>query len=122
MSPRAVTREEQSVKYWPTAKARELLDAEITEAELQALIVEAAKAFGWLSYHTHNSRHSAAGFPDLVLVRTGELLFVELKSAKGKLTAAQSEWLNALDGATTVEANVWRPRDLTDALSRLARR
>lgn len=119
---RAVTRQEQSVKYWPTAKARELLDAEITEAELQALIVEAAKAFGWLIYHTHDSRHSAAGFPDLVLVRDGELLFVELKSAKGKISAAQTEWLALLGTVASIDVAMWRPHDLTDALARLARR
>ena len=37
--------------------------------EFMPAVVELAKRFGWLLYHTHNSRRSASGFPDLVMVR-----------------------------------------------------
>ena len=46
------------------------------------------------------------GFPDLVLARDGEVLFVELKSSKGKPTTEQVIWLNELGGGC-----VWRPDD-----------
>ena len=65
---------------------------------------------GWRSYHTYDSRRSAPGWPDLVLLRGGVALFRELKLDKGRLTAAQVEWIEALRGAG-LDASVWRPRD-----------
>lgn len=111
-------RAEQAVRYWPTEKTRSVL-AGTTEADLQATVVDAARACGWLVYHTYDSRRSAAGFPDLVLARHGELLFVELKSAKGKTSRDQDEWLDALRCVAGVGVYVWRPEDLDTAIERL---
>lgn len=68
----------------------------MTEAELQADIIALARYMGWLVYHTHDSRRSAKGFPDLCMVRGDRLLFVEIKSAKGKTTPEQDDWLRSL--------------------------
>ena len=87
----------------------------LTEAQLQATILEAAGWHKWLVYHTHDSRRSAAGYPDLTLARGTRLVFAELKSAKGKVTHAQQAWLDAL-AATGAEVYVWRPPDLAEAL------
>ncbi len=51
-----------------------------------------------------------AGFPDLVLIKAGRLLFAELKAAKGVLTPEQRTWLNGLRGACG-EVYLWRPED-----------
>lgn len=48
------------------------------------------------------------GFPDLVLARNGEVLFVELKSEKGKLSPEQRDWLAHTNG------RLWRPADWPD--------
>jgi hypothetical protein len=64
-------------------------------------------------YHTHDSRRSEPGFPDLVLVRHERLLFVELKSGKGKLTPAQAQWFGRLSQAGA-SVRVWRPSDWLD--------
>src|SRR5688572_19177552 len=40
-----------------------------TERAFQAQVVKYARLMGWTAYHTHDSRRSQAGFPDLVLVR-----------------------------------------------------
>ena len=92
----------------------------MTEKELQAAIVEAAKWGGWYIYHTHDSRRSAAGFPDLVMVRGREMLAWELKSSRGRLTGAQLSWLAALSAVPGVDARVVRPEHLDDAVARLA--
>lgn len=92
-----------------------------TEAELDSALREASKDAGWIRYHTYRSVRSPAGFPDLVLVRPPEILFVELKSAKGKLTAEQETWLASLR-ACGLEVYVWRPADYEDALRRLLSR
>jgi hypothetical protein len=85
----------------------------VSEAALQALILDAARWTGWFVYHTHDSRRSQPGFPDLVLVHrdTGRVLFRELKTDKGKLTPAQREWLGYL--SIQHDAGVWRPADWT---------
>ncbi len=82
----------------------------LTEAEFQQMIIDRGRLLGWLVYHTHDSRRSAAGFPDLVLCRDGRVIFAEVKSEKGKLSKAQLAWLYELKAAVD-EAYVWRPSE-----------
>lgn len=86
----------------------------MTEAQLLQAVRDLAKLRGWLCYHTHDSRRSEPGFPDLVLVhpRTGDLVMAELKSGNGRLTHAQREWTAAL-AAAGLSVFIWRPADLT---------
>ena len=68
----------------------------ISEAELQTAIIDCAVALGWLVYHTHDSRHSPEGFPDLILVREPRLIIAELKGVDrrgrpGVVKVAQAE-------------------------------
>jgi len=79
----------------------------ITEREFQAQVVQLARLCGWLVYHTHDSRRSAAGFPDLVLVRE-TVLFVELKVPPNRLSPDQTAWVERLRGAGQA-ACVWTP-------------
>jgi len=95
----------------------------MTESELQSAVIEMARLFGWLVHHDRPSQNSKGrwstaiqgdpGFPDLVLARDGVVLFVELKSAKGKMSDAQTEWFTALSGGPVV-GQIWRPEDLRD--------
>ncbi len=82
-----------------------------SEKDFQAQILDLARLAGFLVYHTHDSRRSAPGFPDLVLVRPPVVLFVELKSESGKLRPEQKAWLDALRACESVEAYLWRPGD-----------
>ena len=53
------------------------------------------------------------GFPDLVLVKDGTLLFVEVKKESGKVSRDQDKWLELLrESGARVE--VWRPTQLDD--------
>lgn len=88
----------------------------ISEDQLSQAVTDLARLLGYrLQYHTHDSRKSAEGFPDLVMVnpRVSRVLFVELKSERGQLTEAQLLWYSALT-ACNVEAYVWRPEDWKD--------
>ena len=82
----------------------------MTETQLQAAIIELAGLTGWICYHTHDSRHSAKGFPDLCMVRGKRLIFAELKREKGITSKDQDEWINRLVAADVVEVYVWRPQ------------
>ena len=89
----------------------------LTEAQLQEMIIARARALSWLVYHTYDSRRSTAGFPDLVLARKGHVIFVEVKSEKGRLTGAQAEWLRVLgigDPMFEPDVYVWRPSDMAE--------
>jgi hypothetical protein len=74
---------------------------------------------GVLAYHTHDSRHSASGYPDWCFCGPRGVLFRELKREGKKPTPAQAEWLRALLAAGQ-DACVWRPSDLLEG--RIARR
>ena len=101
----------------------------ISEKEWQTTVLDLAKLGGWRSYHTFDSRRSAAGFPDLVLTRPPELVFAELKAEKGRTTPEQEAWLEDLrvvaqcimlngeglgGDAIPVQVYVWRPSDFAE--------
>lgn len=87
----------------------------MSEAELLAKVRGLAAAFGWMAYHTHDSRRSEPGFPDVVMVRGHRVLYRELKTRRGRVTPVQSAWLGALLDAGC-DAGVWRPGDLFDGV------
>jgi len=95
----------------------------MTETDLRRSIVAAARECGWLVSFAWTSIHSPRGLPDLTLCHPErhELIYFELKSAKGKVSEPQQTWLDALAQVTSrVEARVIRPADLEDAYRRLA--
>jgi hypothetical protein len=55
--------------------------------------------------------YDGAGYPDLTLVRAPRLLFAELKSSTGTLTATRADWLDRLRLLPNVEVYIWRPSD-----------
>ena len=67
------------------------------------------RLYGLLWYHTHNSKFSPSGFPDLVI--TGRrTIYRELKTQKGTVSTAQKKWIAALKAAGD-DVDVWRPSD-----------
>lgn len=97
--------------------ARQAVAAAMSEAALQAMVVELAERLGYeRPYHTHDSRRSEPGFPDLVMLRlpkpgrTGRLVFVELKREDGRLSEAQTAWLIGLK-MVGADVHVFRPSD-----------
>lgn len=103
------------------ASPRALLDSAISEKAFQAQVVQLAKLNRWNVYHTFNSQRSEPGFPDLVLVRDGCLIFAELKRQHAKPSPAQRDWIQALSlvagtvGASgvigAVRVFLWMPSD-----------
>ena len=88
-----------------------------TEADLRATVVQMALLTGWMVYSTPDSRKvwprsTAVGFPDLILLKDGVLLFIELKTEAGKLTITQQNWQAELSKVQGVQTRIWRPSDL----------
>jgi hypothetical protein len=84
----------------------------MTERQLQEAVVSLARLLNYRIYHTFLSVRSAPGFPDLIAVRAsdGRLHAIELKSGKGKVSAAQQAWLDDL-AAAGVATHVFYPAD-----------
>lgn len=94
--------------------------AAVSEKRFQEQVIQLANLSGWLCYHTHDSRRSAPGFPDLVLVRPPEIIFAELKTEEGRVRPEQRAWLEALGACPGVEVRVWRPaawREIAEVLN-----
>lgn len=113
----------------------------LTEARFQAQVVKLAELFGWTVRHDSASNQrstcascqhplrcatcgavpriirNAAGMPDLLLIRRPRVVWAELKSDRGKLTAAQLAMLTELR-ACGQEAYLWHPKDF-DTLERV---
>jgi hypothetical protein len=92
----------------------------VSEKEWQQTVIDTAQRFGWRVAHFRASRTGSggyatavqadgAGWPDLTMVRGRRLLFVELKTERGRLSPAQAEWLDALAMAMPGCVAVWRP-------------
>lgn len=89
--------------------------ADVIEKQWLATVIDIAHTYGWMCYHTHDSRHSEPGFPDLLMLGHGRIVFAELKveeiSGKGKVTHYQEVWINGLRAAGQ-DVYVWRPSDV----------
>jgi len=102
------------VTTYPTAK--------LSEQDFMQQIIDLAHLYGWMAYHTFDSRRSAPGYPDLAFCHPtrGEYFLAELKAEKGRLSPAQQRWIDALRAAH-VETYIWRPGDFDTIVRRLSK-
>jgi hypothetical protein len=85
------------------------------EKYLLARVRFLARQAGFLVYHTHNSKRSEPGFPDMCLVKPGprgRLILAELKREGENPTLQQRTWLHALATVPGIEVYLWRPSDM----------
>ncbi len=102
--------------------AAQIMARLVPEQQFMNDVMEHAFLMGWrLIYHVPDSRRvTCPGFPDLVMVRAGRLLFLELKKVGGVVSLAQRAWLDALGEVPGVEVMVATPEEWP-ALERLLR-
>jgi len=87
-----------------------MAEPRMTEAQLQAAVLDMCKLYGLRAYHPWISVRSEKGWPDLAICGR-RLIFRELKNDTNKPTAAQEEWGDWLLAAGQ-DWRVWRPADL----------
>ncbi len=101
---------------------------QISERDLQNAIVDAARLYGYMVFHTRPAlsskgwrtpvQYDGKGFVDLVLVGKDTIIFAEIKAAKGKLSREQEHWLEGLEkvarACDTVKVCVRRPEHWPD--------
>lgn len=92
-----------------------------SEKSFQARLIQLARLMGWEVYHTYDSRRSAAGWPDLELVRPPRYIRAELKREGGHVEPEQLRVLDLLRRCPGVETYVWTPADWNRILRTLGR-
>lgn len=107
--------------------ARQILDAAMTETELEDTARQLAESLGFMTFHPQKSlRHDSRsgktyhltsykgnkGFPDWVYAREGKVLFVEYKMEGKYPDPDQRKWLAALGDY----GRLWRPSDLSSGV------
>lgn len=93
----------------------------MSEKALQGAVEQCARLLGYRVYHTYDSRRSEPGYPDLCMVRSGRLIYAELKAARGRVRPEQHAWLADL-AAAGAETFLWRPEHwLSGEIERILR-
>jgi len=91
------------------------ITARMTEAALQTEVMKTCRQLGLRFFHCAIPQFSKAGFPDLVIVGPGGVLYRELKRESGRVSTHQDAWLTDLTRAGQ-DARVWRPSDLVSGV------
>jgi hypothetical protein len=93
----------------------------MTGTDVMKALIDAAERLGYLVHHETDSRKTAPGFPDLLIVGHGTLFAIECKSRReklrpgmitkrGKQLPGQADWLAAF-ASSYVATFVCRPDD-----------
>lgn len=80
------------------------------ERQFMARVIGWAELGGWRHFHGYSSVRSPVGFPDLVLLRDGVCLVVELKTNHGYVSIEQADWLDDWQLVPGVTACLWQPQ------------
>ena len=67
----------------------------LTESQIQSATVEALQRSGWevtITSQDRPARGGLPGLPDVIAVRDDRVLFIECKTAKGRLLPSQRKW------------------------------
>ena len=73
-----------------------LKDSETPERLIVKHIREHLKKRGWLTWKNFGGGYSVAGLPDVMAVRNGEFIAIEVKRPGGEPTARQALWIKQL--------------------------
>jgi hypothetical protein len=91
----------------------------ITEADFSTQVEGLLNLSGWRWHHSRPARTKDGwvtpisgdpGIPDIIAVRGDELIWIELKSERGRLTPGQYAWIGSLRVAGQ-RVYLWRPSD-----------
>lgn len=96
----------------------------MTEGQLLRNVVDLCAWLGLRVHHCRPARTASGwrtpiqgdvGFPDLVVAGEGGVVFAELKSRTGRLSAGQQVWRDVLLGSGQVWL-LWQPSDWPDRI------
>ena len=101
----------------------------MTEREWQSRVVDLVKVLGYRYAHFRPAQTARgwrtamsgdAGFPDMVIVGRGRLIFAELKGEKTRVQSEQLAWARDIKAAGA-ECYLWRPAQWDEVVRVLSR-
>lgn len=89
------------------------LNAHLTEAQFQRRVTDYCNLRGLRWHHEQDSRRSKAGYPDLTIAGPKGVVWLELKTEKGRVKPEQQAWIDTLRAAGC-DALIVRPQHWDD--------
>lgn len=120
-----MTVSDQPCQLYGIKRAQFISELTMTEASLLGRVRHLCDLYRTEHYHTKDSRGSTPGFPDLVIVGPGGVLYRELKVNGRGLTTEQRRWRRSLLAAGQ-DFEVWTRDDyatgrITNQIARISR-
>lgn len=84
----------------------------VKEKHWQGQVRKIATEYGWQVFVTYDSRKCPPGEPDLRLIRPPRVVFIELKTMRGRLSDAQEAAGEMFKACPGVEYYLLRPSDV----------
>lgn len=69
----------------------------VTETDIMHQIRDFLKLHGWMVIRNHQTLGSHPGVPDLTAIRGGKVVWIEVKTPKGRLSKTQEKFLQELE-------------------------
>ena len=95
-------------------------DIDVTEAELQATIVETAELCGWLVFHDNDSRRNTVSPTSCSSNHPGSCCRAEI-TPNGRIRPEQRIWMDQLAECDTVASAIIRPEHLDQTIEYLTK-
>jgi hypothetical protein len=89
-----------------------------SEKAFMQQVIDLAHLQGFHTYHPHDSRRSAPGWPDVAIFGHGRFMLAEIKREKGYLSLDQRRVIGQLRAAG-VDVYVWKPSQWLEIVAEL---
>lgn len=73
-------------------KATTVADQKLPESQIQSLIIQMLRQFGWFVVKIHQSLGSYKGIADLYALKDGRNIWIEVKTLRGRLSEHQERF------------------------------
>ena len=87
------------------------------ESDIQAQVRQVLTLCGWYVFRHHQSLGSHRGLSDLTAIKCGRTVWIEMKTPKGKLSAHQETFRDAVEAAGGEYRVVRCLEDIADLLN-----
>ncbi len=73
-------------------KASKTVDQRLPENQIQSMIIQMLRQFGWFVVKIHQSLGSYKGIADLYVLKDGRSIWIEVKTPRGRLSEHQERF------------------------------
>ncbi len=92
----------------------------LTEAQIQLQIIEALRFDGWLCVRNAQGAFAHKGYADWTIIKKGRVIFMEIKTATGRQSQSQLEFMHVVRCAGGEYMLVRRLEDVAELLEKVS--